>query len=205
MKGKKNNIKTFFCALREGIRYGKSVMLLLMMLCAMEANAQRIAVNTDVLMDAFCAPSLGVELTLAKKSTLNINGLYGEKILGKEMCIAALQPEWRVYISGRPMYHHYIGVVGLLASYKLNFDNKCHDGDASGLGVSFGYVLPIKDRLLIDFHSSLGGAYYHQKEYMLGEDYDKEHVNLKGYPVANASGSLLIPLRIGVSVAYIIK
>ncbi len=205
MEGKKNNIKRFFNALRGSLGYGKSVMLLLLMLCAMEANAQRIAVNTDVLMDAFCAPSLGVELTLAKKSTLNINALYGEKILGKEMRIAALQPEWRAYISGRPMYHHYVGVVGLLASYKINFDNKCHDGDAAGLGVSFGYVLPVKERLLIDFHTSLGGAYYHQKEYMLGEDYDNEHKNLSGYPVANASGSLLIPLRIGISVAYIIK
>lgn len=178
---------------------------LLLLLFTMNADAQRIAVNTDVLMDACLAPSLGVELTLAKKSTLNINGLYGRKILGKEMRIAALQPEWRVYISGRPMYHHYIGVIGLLSSYKLDFDNKCHDGDACGLGVSFGYVLPLKDRLLIDFHSSLGGAYYHQKEYMIGDDYDKTHVNYAGYPVANASGGLLIPLRMGVSVTYIIK
>lgn len=178
---------------------------LLLLLFTVNADAQRIAVNTDVLMDACMAPSLGVELTLAKKSTLNINGLYGRKILGKEMRIAALQPEWRVYISGRPMYHHYIGIIGLLSSYKLKFDDKWHDGDACGLGVSFGYVLPLKDRLLIDFHSSLGGAYYHQKEYMTGEDYDKTHVNYAGYPVANASGGLLIPLRMGVSVTYIIK
>lgn len=177
----------------------------LMMLFTASADAQRIAVNTDVLMDACLAPSIGVELTLAKKSTLNINGLYGRKILGKEMRIAAIQPEWRVYISGRPMYHHYIGVIGLLSSYKLDFDNKCHDGDACGLGLSFGYVLPLKDRLLIAFHSSLGGAYYHQKEYMIGDDYDKTHVNYAGYPVANASGGLLIPLRMGISVTYIIK
>ncbi len=191
--------------LRNGMRGGRMTLLVVLLLSAVSTYAQRIAVNTDVLMDAFCAPSLGVELTLAKKSTLNVNALYGEKILGKEMRIAALQPEWRAYISGRPMYHHYVGVVGLLATYKLNFDNKCHDGDAAGLGVSFGYVLPVKERLLIDFHTSLGGAYYHQKEYMLGEDYDNEHKNLSGYPVANASGSLLIPLRIGISVAYIIK
>lgn len=178
---------------------------LTLLLATVAASAQRIAVNTDVLMDACMAPSVGVELTLAKKSTLNINGLYGGKILGKEMRIAAVQPEWRVYISGRPMYHHYVGVIGMLSSYKLNFDNKCHDGDACGIGVSFGYVLPLKERLLIDFHSSLGGAYYHQKEYMLGTDYDNTHVNYAGYPIANASGGLLIPLRMGISVTYIIK
>lgn len=200
------NIRHYFSIishLRTEVCTAMAPMLLL--LFTVNVDAQRIAVNTDVLMDACLAPSIGVELTLAKKSTLNINGLYGRKILGKEMRIAALQPEWRVYISGRPMYHHYIGVIGLLSSYKLDFDNKCHDGDACGLGVSFGYVLPLKDRLLIDFHSSLGGAYYHQKEYMIGDDYDKTHVNYAGYPVANASGGLLIPLRMGVSVTYIIK
>lgn len=179
--------------------------LLLLLLGTTGTKAQRIAVNTDVLMDAIMAPSLGVELTLTKKSTLNINALYGNKILGKDMRITAVQPEWKVYISGRPMYHHYVGIVGLLTSYKLNFDDKYHDGDACGIGVSFGYVLPIKERLLIDFHSSLGGAYYHQKEYMVGEDYDKKHVNSDGYPVANASGGLLIPLKIGIAVSYIIK
>lgn len=178
---------------------------MILLLTTASVSAQRIAVNTDVLMDACMAPSVGIELTLAKKSTLNINGLYGEKILGKEMRIAAVQPEWRVYISGRPMYHHYIGAIGLFASYKLKFDDKWHDGDAVGAGISFGYVLPVKERLLIDFHSSLGGAYYHQKEYMKNVDYDKTHVNAEGYPTANASGGLLIPLRMGVSVTYIIK
>src|SRR5574344_1642491 len=159
----------------------RKITILLIMALAMlfngNANAQRLAVNTDVAMDACMAPSFGIELTMGKKSTLNLNGLYGEKIVGKDIRIAALQPEWRVYISGRPMYHHYIGAIGLLASYKMKFDDKWHDGDAAGIGSSFGYVLPVKDRLLIDFHSSLGGIYYHQKEYMKNENYDEKHVN----------------------------
>ena len=38
------------------------------MLFAAKASAQMVAVNTDVAMDACMAPSLGVELTLGKKS-----------------------------------------------------------------------------------------------------------------------------------------
>ena len=40
---------------------------------------------------------------------------------------------------------------------------------------------------------------------MIGENYDENHLNSAGYPVANASGGLLMPLRIGVSLTYIIK
>lgn len=168
-------------------------------------KAQMLAVNTDLAMDAIMAPSFGVELVLGKKSSLNVNALYGSKILGKDVRIAALQPEWRVYMSGRPMYHHYIGAQGLLAQYKFKMKGKWRDGDASGIGVSFGYVLPIKDRLLVDFHTSAGAVFYHQKEYMVGDNYDAHYKNEEGYPVANANGQIIMPLRLGVSLTYIIK
>lgn len=176
------------------------------MLFSAKVSAQMVAVNTDVAMDACLAPSLGVELTLGKKSSLNINGLYASNMLGKDIRIAAIQPEWRVYISGRPMFHHYVGAIGLLASYKFShFADKVYDGDAGGLGLSYGYVWPVTQRLLIDFHTSLGLVFYHQKEYFVGDDYDSHYLNDEGNPYANAHGSLLIPLRIGVSVSYIIK
>lgn len=181
------------------------IIIIMTVVCAAAGRAQILAVNTDVAMDACLAPSLGVELTLGSKSTLNLNAMYGAKVLGQDMRVAAVQPEWRVYLSGRPMYHHYFGAIGLLTSYKFKFDDRWRDGDAFGAGVSFGYVLPLKDRWLIDFHTSLGAVSYKQKEYAVGEDYDATHTNADGYPEANADGWLLMPLRIGVSVAYILK
>ena len=178
-----------------------------MMSLALQGKAQLLAVNTDVVMDAIMSPAVGVEITMGKKSSLNINGMFGNNLFGRDVRFNAIQPEWRVYFSGRPMYHHYCGIIGLLASYKTKYDNKWHDGDGGGIGLSLGYVLPLTNRLSIDFHTSLGAFFYHQKEYedVEGYDYDAENVNADGYPVANAHGTRYIPLRIGISVAYTIK
>ena len=144
---------------KEMKRYFLLIITTLMMFSANTARAQMLAVNTDVAMDACLAPSLGVELTMSKKSSLNFNALYGRKILGKDMMILAIQPEWRVYLSGRPMYHHYVGAIGLLTRYDMELGSKLYKGDAFGIGVSFGYVLPITDRLMADFHASVGDVF----------------------------------------------
>lgn len=175
------------------------------MFSANTARAQMLAVNTDVAMDACLAPSLGVELTMSKKSSLNFNALYGRKILGKDMMILAIQPEWRVYISGRPMYHHYVGAIGLLTRYDMELGSKLYKGDAFGIGVSFGYVLPITDRLMADFHASVGDVFYRQKEYPKTDNYDAHYTNSEGYATINATGQFIMPLRLGVSIAYILK
>lgn len=181
------------------------LILAIMMMFTANTRAQMLAVNTDVAMDACMAPSLGVELVLGKKSSLNLNALYGKNILGQGVRIFALNPEWRVYISGRPMYHHYFGAVGLFSQYKFNLKGKTRDGDAAGLGLSYGYVLPVTDRFLVDFHTSVGGVFYHQKEYAIGDNYDANYTNKDGFPCANAHGTIIMPLRLGVSLTYILK
>lgn len=186
------------------MRY-KQKFAIILLFFSISAHAQRWAVNTDVAMDACLAPSLGVELVLGKKSSLNLNALYAPKALGMDASIVAIQPEWRVYISGRPMYHHYFGAVGLLTQYKFKLKDRWRDGDAFGIGLSYGYVLPISQRWMVDFHTSVGGVFYRQKEYKVGDDYDGHYVNKDGYPVANSTGSIIMPLRIGIAMTYIIK
>lgn len=180
------------------------------MICTfITGRAQQIAVGTNLLTDAFISPSLNVELTMTKKSTLNIEGMFGTNLFGNGARMSAFVPEWRVYMSGRPMYHHYVGFAGILTSYKLKYSETWHDGDASGLGLTFGYVLPITQRLTVDFHSSLGALFYHQKEYRdTGRedyDYDSTHLNDDGYPEANANGTKLIPMKFGITMSYILK
>lgn len=177
---------------------------------AVKSQAQMVAVNTDVAMDACQAYSAGVEIAMTKKSSLNINALHGWNIVNQDIRLTAFQPEWRVYVSGRPMFRHYFGFMGLYANYKSGeISGKIYDGDAGGFGFSYGYVLPVTQRLLVDFHTSLGYVYYHQKEYFASRNYDYDsdpmNYNEDGFPMANAHGSLFIPMRIGVSVTYILR
>ncbi len=167
--------------------------------------AQRLAVNTNLASDALLAPSLGLEMSIGKQTTLGLNIEYGPKILMKEnMSLVAINPEFRYYLKGIPMNGLYVGAEGLLTSYNLTIRSKRYEGDAAGAGISFGYALPITQRLQIDFHSSLGIAFYRQKEYYKGDDYDFEYITEDGYLKANASGHNYIPMRIGVCLTYIL-
>lgn len=173
------------------------------------SRAQLLSVNTDVAMDAVQAYSFGLELTMGRRTTLNVNGLAGNKVLGQQIKGFAIQPEWRYYLSGRPMYHEFIGVVGLVTTYDMTYSGKVRDGHALGAGVSFGYVwplpLPFTKRLMLDVHASCGVTMYKHKEYFVGDEFDMNFIDDVGTPIPNASGHLVMPMRVGVSLTYIIN
>lgn len=173
------------------------------MLAPSASKAQIIAVNSDLLSDACLAPSLGVELGLNPRSTLSVNALHGNNILGKDIKLTAVQPEWRFYFSGRPMFHHFVGIGIIGASYEMTVDDRIYNGDGAGAGVTFGYVLPLGSHWNIDFHAGCGMFFYRQKEYHVSDDYS--HFIEDGREVANSHGSSMVPTRIGVSISYIIK
>jgi len=177
-------------------------MLAAVMLLPMTAKAQTLAANTDLLWDAAMSPNIGLELTVADQSTLQLNAITSQKPYGKDLRFTAVQPEYRYYFSGRPMYKHFIGLCGMAATYKATIADKTYDGSGVGAGVTFGYVLPISKRLNIDFHAGVAYAKYRQKEYFMNEEHG---VNHEGYEIANAKGSYILPTRIGVSLSYILK
>ena len=102
------------------------------------------------------------------------------------------------------MYREFIGIGGIGTVYDITWKGKVYDGAALGLGLTFGYVLPITSRLNIDFHAGFGFVTYKQKEYFVGDQYDSDYV-FDGEQRANATGYYLLPTRIGVSVSYVIR
>ena len=168
------------------------------------ARAQMLAVNVDGLWLATLTPNIGAELVVGERSTLGLHGLFATKPLGKDMKIKAIQPEYRYFFSGRPMYREFIGVGAIGATYDIKWAGKVYDGTALGMGLTFGYVLPIKSRLNIDFHAGFGFIHYKHKEYFEGDQYDADYV-FDGEQKANASGYYLLPTRIGVSISYILR
>ncbi len=194
----------------------KKILLILIIasLSFSRSSAQIVSINTNAMMDAMQAYSFGFELVLNKRSSLAVDGLWGNKIMGKNWKMLAFQPEWRLYFGGRPLFHHYVGAVGILTKYDIEAYSKRYHGHAMGAGMSYGYVWPVTRRLLIDFHTSLGFVARDERNYFVGEDYAKHNFidkegdspdNHYGEIPTNSRATMLCPIKIGVSVSYILK
>ncbi|MBP3844854.1 MAG: DUF3575 domain-containing protein [Prevotella sp.] len=173
-------------------------------LSIMEANAQMLSANVDALWLATLSPNLGFELVVGERSTISLNGMMMSKPLGKDVKLYALQPEYRYYFSGRPMYREFIGFGAIGGTYDITWSGKKYDGTAIGGGLTFGYVMPLTRRLNIDFHAGFGFVHYKQKEYFVGDQYDADY-SVDNAQRTNAKGFYFIPTRIGVSLTYIIR
>lgn len=181
---------------------------ILSIICAavvsLSANAQMVALNTDLAMDALQAPSLGMEIVTGNKTTFGVNFIYAWKAMGKNIEATIIQPEFRYYLSHRPVHGIFMGVGALGTRYDAEWSNKSYKGDAFGAGLTFGYVYNITRRLSLDFHAGYGAVFYNQKEYFLGRT-EPEETTVDGFPKANAHGYYLLPTRIGISISYVLK
>lgn len=177
----------------------------LLILTTAAMHAQKLALNNDVAMDALMIPNLGVELTCGEKSTFGLhfigtsNPWWSEKGHG-----FGVQPEYRYFFSGRPMYGWFAGLGALAGFYDLTIKDKVYDGMTYGAGLTLGYVFKLTGRWNIDVHAGVGCVGYSRKEYYVGDNYDVDYAvgdNLRN----NAHGYTLVPTRIGVSFTYILR
>ena len=167
-------------------------------------KAQMVAINTDLAMDALQAPSLGMEIVTGNKTSFGVNFIYAWKGMGKNIEATVIQPEFRYYLSHRPVHGIFMGVGAIGSRYSIEWKNKTYRGDAVGAGLTFGYVYNITRRLSLDFHAGYGAIYYNQKENFVGSRYDQDSPN-NGITQANANGYYLLPTRIGISISYVLK
>ncbi len=182
----------------------KILLAFLLFLSASSLRAQMLAVGTDVLMDALQLPNLGAEMVVGERSVIGLHVFGGYKPWGKDVKVMGVQPEYRWFFSGRPMYRFFLGAGALATSYDVTWAGKVYNGNAVGAGMTFGYVLPLTNRLNVDFHAGFGAIYYRQKEYFEGDFYDEDY-SVNGVMRTNATGYTLLPTRIGISLSYILK
>ena len=89
--------------------------MMLLFIFSMETKAQLVVVNTEVTSDMLMAPSLGLEIVTGNRSSIGINALYSNGLLGKDFKISAIQPEYRYWFSGRPINKWFVGGGGIAA------------------------------------------------------------------------------------------
>ena len=180
------------------------VFSLILFIYGLFSKAQTIAVNTDLLLLTFQTYNIGAEMTISNKSTLGLN-IFTTKdpYWSKGTKFVGLNPELRYYFSGRPMYHNFIGLTGSIIDYDIKWKLSRYRGLSVGGGVSIGWVGAITKRFTLDLHLGVGlNIYHHRKTIDNFLEYETPYgiVTDNGY-----LGYNLFPLKVGVTMSYIIR
>ena len=115
----------------------KKIGLLLFLLVGLftQMQAQTFAVNSNLLLLSTQTYNLGAEITVGNHTTLGLSVFGNNKpYFHKGMRAIGVQPEFKYYFGGRPMYHHYVGIGLLAADYSITWGNRKYDGTAWGGG-----------------------------------------------------------------------
>ena len=171
------------------------------------ANAQKVAVKTNLLYDATTTLNLGAEFSLAPKWTLDISGnwnpwTFSDNRKWKQL---AIQPEVRYWLCER-FNGHFFGIHTGFAEYNISgvripFQNKStqehrYEGWATGIGISYGYTWILGKRWNLE--ANIGAGYIYTK-------YDKYECKTCGRFKGNQKKHYFGPTKAGISLIYIIK
>lgn len=191
--------------MKQKLLHSLPLLIGLWLLCLLpqEARAQQVAVKTNGLMWAAMMPNVATEFVVGERSTIDL-GIFGStSIYGHEAKIFGVQPEYRYWFNGRPMTREYVGVAALGATYDITWSERIYQGDAAGVGVTMGYVFNLGKRWNVECYGGFGFVGFKQKEYFINTnfaDYTEDQATR-----TNSTGYKLLPIKIGVSVTYIIK
>lgn len=137
-------------------KIGKFVMLSIALTCsAIHANAQEVALKTNLLYDALSTVNAGVEIRLAPKWTLDVSGNYNNwRVSGQSWKNWMVQPEARYWfcntmaghfvavnaIGGRFNFGHLKHTVDFLNNDFSKLKDHRRQGLGLGAGIAYGYA-----------------------------------------------------------------
>ena len=165
--------------------------------------AQKIAIKNNLLYDITATPNFGVEFGVGKHFSIDLSGGYHPWSFKEDKSLKhmAVQPELRYWFFER-FQDHFIGLHIQYMDYDFSgFDllwgmdkEFRYDGDARGVGLSYGYQLYLSPRWNIEF--TLGGGFNH----FTYTKYTKEKV-YEGKFKRDYFGFT----KLGISIVYLIK
>ena len=158
-------------------KYGLTLILTLASL--LTANAQKVALKTNLLYDATTTPNLGAELAMGKKSTLQLfYGLNPWKFASdrtKQLRHWLLMPEYR-YWTCQKFNGHFFGIHALGGQYNVggidlpnpvfkDLDEKRYEGWYAGGGLTYGYQWLLSRHWNLEASVGVGYIRFHYKEF----------------------------------------
>lgn len=174
------------------------------------ANAQDVALKTNLINDIALSPNIGVEVGLAPKWTLDMTAEMNLwKVDGRSWKHLYFQPEARYWFCQR-FSGHFIGFHALGGIYnfgKLNLPfnmlgsnlkelkDKRYQGWAAGAGVVYGYAWPLHKHWNIE--AALGIGWFYTR-------FDSYPCQICGTKIdRNKSHNYFGPTKLSVAVEYI--
>lgn len=127
----------------------------------------RIAVKTNLVHDALLTPDIGVELSLPPHYSISLD------CLGAWWSKRSSNRYWRIYggtaevrywfgeeVAERALTGHHIGVYTSLHTFDFEFGGRGWQSPdmTYGVGISYGYSIPLNKRLNLDFGVKIGYA-----------------------------------------------
>lgn len=164
------------------------------------------SVKTNLLVWGAVTPNVGMEFGLAPKWSVEVFAGYNPFKLSSNGVnrFWFIQPEARYWFCQR-FEKHFMGIHALYGQYNIGdikipftdrFEEYRYDGWAAGMGVSYGYHLPMSKRWAWEF--TIGAGYVYLK-------YDKFRCFDCDEYRGNKSRHYLGPTKAGISLIYMIK
>jgi hypothetical protein len=185
------------------------VLLVCFLPLSQSANAQRLAIKSNLLADAIISPNLGVEMLLSPRWTLDLSAHCQpfQSSNSRHRRHWLLQPELRRWLCN-PFAGHFVGVHLLGGSFDVGgirypfgvfheMRNYYHDGWLAGCGISYGYHRVLSPHWGIEASVGIGSAYMKYDRYQYGNNGEKE---------TGAEERIYFgPTRIAISLVYMIR
>jgi hypothetical protein len=166
-------------------------------LCVPQIRAQRIALKTNALELATCSPNIGIMFRTSRHFTFGIDVHGNPMNIDKyKLHFLGIQGESRYWFS-RVMARHFVGITGWAESHDLQLNTKCYHGDATALGISYGYAWPLSERWNIETSVAVGMIHYRNLEWNSSEakpNRDPDKIK-----------TVIAPMMANISFVYIIK
>lgn len=160
------------------------------------AKAQRVALKSNVLYDAALSPNLGGEFLLSRRFSLEVNVVANP--FRKERLYAnflGFQAEGRFYPE-RAMVRHFVGLMAFAEVHDILRKGTRDAGDALAIGPVYGYAYPLSRHWNVEAEIGLGVIRCRDFKWMKGTERAEE---------PNNSKTMLGPIKLGVTFAYIIR
>ena len=169
------------------------------------------AVKTNLLYDAVTAVNFAVEVPIGERWSIVAEDVFPWWSWGPnrnkyafQMVEIGIEPRYWFYKKedADVLEGHFVGVYGMSAKYDFQWDRSlCYQGEYWSTGVTYGYSLPVKEWLKLEFSASVGFMRSNYRHYQPSPEYENLYLDeyqvgvLSYFGPTKINVSMVIPLK----------